>query len=86
MLIMEMFAVVKNYYVLREKLLKKVGEIGTICTESSHWRNWLERETKIARSCHLLLPDKTAILYIRIVRTWKSNIGFILDFWEIYME
>ena len=35
MLIMEMFAVVKNYYVLREKLLKKVGEIGTICTESS---------------------------------------------------
>ena len=35
MLIMETFAVVKNYYVLREKLLKKVGEIGTICTESS---------------------------------------------------
>ena len=35
MLIMEVFAVIKNYYVLREKLLKQVGEIGTICTESS---------------------------------------------------
>ena len=35
MLIMEMFAVVKNYYVLREKLLRKVGDIVTICTESS---------------------------------------------------
>lgn len=35
MLIMEMFAVIKNYYVLREKLLKQVGEIGTICPESS---------------------------------------------------
>lgn len=35
MLIMEMFAVIKNYYVLREKLLEQVGEIGTICTESS---------------------------------------------------
>ena len=51
MLIMEMFAVIKNYYVLRGKLLKKVGEIGTICTDSSQRKSSLERETEVATYC-----------------------------------
>jgi len=70
MLIMEMFAVVKNYYVLREKLLKKVGEVGTICIESSQRKKLTRKRNRSCQKLPLIVAGYNGnSIGIRIVRT-----------------